>query len=170
VVQACLRSYAIHTPDGKAYPIYVEVLSNGDLGQYYDIQGTTWTAAPLFSHPTQTLRVGRRTYLLFYEGSHLETIAWRQYGAVYWVHNTLTDALGNGGLLAIAEQTTGRQGPHLARARDPQGLLRPQARRHGPRHTSDRVGWPTHWPDCGCPAATRPVRCDAQSETAASPA
>jgi LCP family protein required for cell wall assembly len=106
VVQACLRNYAIHAPDGKAYPIYVEVFSNGDLGQYYNVQGTTWTAAPLFSHPTQTLRVGRRTYLLFYEGSHLETIAWRQFGAVYWVHNTLTDALGNGELLAIAEQTT----------------------------------------------------------------
>lgn len=106
VVQACIRNYAIHAPDGKAYPIYVEVFSNGDLGQYYDIQGTTWTAAPLFSHPAQTLRVGRRTYLLFYEGSHLQTIAWRQYRAVYWVHNTLTNALGNGELLAIAEQTT----------------------------------------------------------------
>jgi LCP family protein required for cell wall assembly len=105
VVQACIRNYVIHAPDGKAYPIYVEVFSNGDLGQFYDVQGTTWNAAPLFSNPAQTLRVGRRTYLLFYEGSHLQTIAWRQYGAVYWVHNTLSDAIGNGELLAIAEQT-----------------------------------------------------------------
>jgi LCP family protein required for cell wall assembly len=105
VAQACIRKYLIHAPDGNAYPIYVEVFSNGDLGQFYDVQGTTWTGAPLFADPNQTIRVGRRTYDLFYDGSHLATIAWRQYGAVYWVQNTLTDAVGNGELLAIAEQT-----------------------------------------------------------------
>jgi LCP family protein required for cell wall assembly len=104
-VQACIRNYLIHAPDGDAYPIYVEVLSNGDLGQFYDVQGTTWTGAPLFADPDQTIRVGSRTYDLFYDGSHLETIAWREYGAVYWISNTLTDAVGNGELLAIAEQT-----------------------------------------------------------------
>ncbi len=105
LVQACIRKYLIHAPNGDAYPTYVEVFSNGDLGQFYDVQGTTWTGAPLFADPNQTIRVGRRTYDLFYDGSHLETIAWREYGAVYWVHNTLTDAVGNGELLAIAEQT-----------------------------------------------------------------
>jgi hypothetical protein len=84
----------------------VEVFSNGDLGQYYDVQGTTWTAAPLFQDPSQTLRIGARTYDLYYEGSHLAMVAWRQYGAIYWVHNTLTDAVTNSELLAIAEQTT----------------------------------------------------------------
>lgn len=105
VMQPCIRSYAIRAPGGRAYPIYVEVFSNGDLGQYYDVQGTTWTGAPLVAHPTQTIRVGRRSYELFYDGGHLATIAWHQYGAVYWVHNTLSDAVGNGELLAIAEQT-----------------------------------------------------------------
>ncbi|MBV9802606.1 MAG: LCP family protein, partial [Solirubrobacterales bacterium] len=106
LVQACIRAYLIHAPDGDAYPIYVEVFSNGDLGQFYDVQGTTWTGAPLFADPNQTIHVGTRTYDLYYDGSRLDTIAWRQYGAVYWVHNTLTDALGAGELLAIAEQTT----------------------------------------------------------------
>ncbi len=105
VVQACIRNYLIHAPNGSAYPIYVEVFSNGDLGQFYDVQGTTWTGAPLLGTPNQTIRVGRRSYELYYEGSHLQAIAWREYGAVYWVHNTLTDAVGNGELLAIAEQT-----------------------------------------------------------------
>ena len=105
LVQACIRTYLIHAPNGDAYPIYVEVFSNGDLGQFYDVQGTTWTGAPLFADPNQTIRVGRRTYDLSYDGSHLETIAWREYGAVYWIHNTLTNAVGNGELLAIAEQT-----------------------------------------------------------------
>lgn len=105
VMQPCIRSYLIHAPSGNAYPIYVEVFSNGELGQYYDVQGTTWTNAPLFKDPSQTLRIGPRTYDLYYAGSHLQTVAWRQYGAIYWVHNTLTDGVSNSELLAIAEQT-----------------------------------------------------------------
>ena len=105
VVQACVRDYLIHAPGGRSYPIYVEVFSNGQLGQFYDVQGTTWTGAPLLADPNQTIHVGGRTYELYYDGSHLQTIAWRQYGAVYWVHNSLSDAVGNGELLAIAEQT-----------------------------------------------------------------
>jgi LCP family protein required for cell wall assembly len=105
LVQACIRTYLIHTPSGGAYPIYVEVFANGDLGQYYDVQGTTWTGAPLFANPEQTLRVGRRTYDLYYDGTALKMIAWRQYGAVYWVTNTLVNAVSSGELLAIAEQT-----------------------------------------------------------------
>ena len=104
-VQACVRDYLIHAPGGKAYPIYVEVFSNGQLGQFYDVQGTTWTDAPLFANPNQTMRVGNRTYELYYDGTQLAMVAWHEYGAWYWVHNTLTDSIGNGELLAIAEQT-----------------------------------------------------------------
>jgi LCP family protein required for cell wall assembly len=106
VMQPCIRNYLIHAPTGAAYPIYVEVFANGDLGEYYDVQGTTWITAPLFNNPTQTLHLRSRTYSLYYEGSHLQMVAWRQYRAIYWIHNTLTDAVGNNELLAIAEQTT----------------------------------------------------------------
>ena len=44
------------------------------------------------------------------------TVAWFEHGAAYWVRNSLTDALGNGELLAIAEQTapaTARVGRQL---------------------------------------------------------
>ena len=105
-VQACIRDYLIHAPGGKAYPIYTEVFSNGQLGQFYDVQGTTWVDAPLFADPNQTVHVGKRTYFLYYDGSQLSAVAWSEYGAMYWVHNTLTDAVDNGELLAIAEQTT----------------------------------------------------------------
>jgi polyisoprenyl-teichoic acid--peptidoglycan teichoic acid transferase len=106
VMQPCLRNYIIHAPDGAAYPIYVEVFSAAGLGQYYDVQGTTWDSAPLLEGSNETLRIGMRTYDLYYSGSHLQTVAWRQFGATYWVHNTLTNAVGNSELLAIAEQTT----------------------------------------------------------------
>jgi LCP family protein required for cell wall assembly len=101
-----LRNYLIRAPDGTAYPAYVAVFSNGLLGQYYDVQGMTWTGAPMFANPDQTVTVGGRTYSLLYSGQHLMVVAWNGHGAVYWVHNSLTDAVGNGELLAIAEQTT----------------------------------------------------------------
>lgn len=107
-----MRSYLIHSPDGTAYPAYVAVFSAGSLGQYYDVQGMTWPGAPMFKNPDQTVTVGPRTYSLYYSGQHLMVVAWTEHGAVYWLHNSLTDAISNGELLAIAEQTTpiGRTG------------------------------------------------------------
>ena len=100
-----LRDYLIHAPNHAAYPAYVAVFSAGLLGQYYDVQGMTWLGAPMFTNPDQTVTVAGRTYSLFYSGQHLMVVAWYDHGAVYWVHNSLTDSLQNGELLAIAEQT-----------------------------------------------------------------
>ena len=77
----------------------------GQLGQYYDVQGTTWTGAPLLKDPQQTVTVGGRTYYLFYESQHLDVVAWTEHHAVYWVRNSLGNSVSNGELLAIAEQT-----------------------------------------------------------------
>ena len=101
----CMRTSQIHAPDGFAYPAYAIAQYTGLLGQYYDVQGSTWTGAPLLASPAQSVAVGGRTYELFYEGAHLRTIAWFEHGAVYWIHNTLLDSVGNSELLAIAEQT-----------------------------------------------------------------
>ncbi len=111
-----VRDYTIEAPGGASYPAYAGVFQAGGLGQYYDVQGTTWTTAPLLDSPDQTVKVGHRTYYLDYEGQHLQTVAWYEHGAAYWVRNTLTDALGNGELLAIAEQSapaTARVGRRL---------------------------------------------------------
>ncbi|WP_249012296.1 LCP family protein [Conexibacter sp. DBS9H8] len=104
-VQDCIRNYLIHAPGRRTYPAYVEVFSNGDLGQFYDVQGTTWPNPPLLRDPQQTLRTGGRTYALYYIGSHLTTVAWHQYGAVYWIHNTLLNGVSNPEMLDLAEQT-----------------------------------------------------------------
>jgi LCP family protein required for cell wall assembly len=105
VTPAAFRVYNLHAPGGTPYPAYVAVFQAGGLGQFYDVQGTTWTTPPLLDNPEQTVQVGPRTYYLYYEGQHLETVAWYEHGAAYWVRNSLTQALGNGELLAIAEQT-----------------------------------------------------------------
>jgi hypothetical protein len=90
------------------------VFATGSLGQYYDVQGMTWTTAPQFDSPDQTIQVGGRTYYLYYEGSNLKMVAWYEHGAVYWVRNSLTDAVGSGELLAIAEQTKPFTAVHAA--------------------------------------------------------
>ena len=110
-----IRDYMIHAPGAAAYPAYVEVFSNGLLGQYYDVQGSSWTTPPLLDSPTQSVHVGGRTYYLYYTGQHLETVAWYEHRAVYWIHNTLLDSVDNTELLAIAEQTTPIETPIHAR-------------------------------------------------------
>jgi polyisoprenyl-teichoic acid--peptidoglycan teichoic acid transferase len=100
-----LRVYDISGPGGVAYPAYVGVFYDGGLGNYYDVQGTTWTTAPQFDSPDQTVKVGQRTYYLFYESSNLKMVAWYEHDAVYWVRNSLTNSVPNGEMLAIAEQT-----------------------------------------------------------------
>jgi polyisoprenyl-teichoic acid--peptidoglycan teichoic acid transferase len=118
VLPVTLRAYLIHAPDRSAYPAYVAVFSAGLLGQYYDVQGMTWTDAPMFANPDQTVTIGGRTYSLYYSGQHLMVVAWFEHGAVYWIHNSLTDAVQNGELLAIAEQTEPIGSPGSAAAAD----------------------------------------------------
>jgi LCP family protein required for cell wall assembly len=131
VIPVSVRNYLIHSSSGGADPAYVAVFSAGALGQYYDVQGSTWTAAPQFGSPDQTVQVGARTYNLFYQGQHLQTVAWLEHGAVYWVHNSLLDSLGNDEMLAIAEQTTpltaGVGGPRRLALGSPALPIRPSA-------------------------------------------
>jgi polyisoprenyl-teichoic acid--peptidoglycan teichoic acid transferase len=100
-----LRLYHIHDLHGRLHPIYTIVIDRGELGQYYDVQGTNWTNPPLLNHPGQTLRIGSRTYELVYTGEHVKTIAWHEDGAVYWIENTLTDNVSPYVMLAMAQQT-----------------------------------------------------------------
>ena len=100
-----LRRYDVRDQQGRLHPIYVVVVDRGELGQFYDIQGTNWTDPPLLNNPSQTARIGSRTYEFFYEGEAIRTIAWREDGAVYWIENTLTSSVSPQALLAIAEQT-----------------------------------------------------------------
>jgi polyisoprenyl-teichoic acid--peptidoglycan teichoic acid transferase len=100
-----VRRYDIRGTNGQLYPTYAIVVDQGELGQYYDVQGSSWTDSPLLSNPTQEIPIGGRTYNLFYVGEHLKTIAWREGNAAYWIENTLTDSLSPQQMLAIAAQT-----------------------------------------------------------------
>jgi LCP family protein required for cell wall assembly len=100
-----LRLYNIHDRDGHAHPTYVIVIDRGGLGEYYDVQGSSWTEPPLLSNPSQTVQIGSRTYDLYYAGEEIRTIAWHEAGAAYWIQNTLTNSVQPREMLAMAEHT-----------------------------------------------------------------
>jgi polyisoprenyl-teichoic acid--peptidoglycan teichoic acid transferase len=100
-----LRLYDVRDQQGYLHPTYVVVIDRGGLGEFYDVQGSSWTHPPLLSNPSQTVQVGSRTYSLFYAGEEIRTIAWHEGGASYWIQNTLTNSIQPREMLAMAEQT-----------------------------------------------------------------
>jgi hypothetical protein len=86
----------------EGHPAYVVVVSQGGLGQFYDLEGTTWQGAPILRNPNQTVTIGGRTMQLYYEGQRLRVVAWHDGPAVYWLTNTLQNVLTNRQMLAIA--------------------------------------------------------------------
>src|SRR5271155_3312698 len=100
-----LRLYNIHDQHGRPHPTYVIVIDRGGLGEFYDVQGSTWTDPPLLSDPSQTVQIGSRTYDLYYAGEEIRTIAWHEAKAEYWIQNTLTNTVQPREMLAIAEHT-----------------------------------------------------------------
>jgi len=100
-----LRLYKIHDQRGHLHPIYVIVIDRGGLGEYYDVQGSSWTDPPLLSDPSQSVQIGARTYELYYAGEEIRTIAWNEGGGEYWIQNTLTNSVQPSEMRAMAEQT-----------------------------------------------------------------
>jgi polyisoprenyl-teichoic acid--peptidoglycan teichoic acid transferase len=96
------RVYDIYDRGHHRHRAYRIVLSTGLVGQYYGVQGTTWTAPPILDDPSEKIRMRGRTYQLFYDGSRLRLVAWITPHAVYWVSNTLSETLTNRQMLGIA--------------------------------------------------------------------
>jgi LCP family protein required for cell wall assembly len=99
-----LRRYDIRDPQGRLHPAYVIAIDKGQLGEFYDVQGTSWTDPP-FGSPSQEVHIGSRTYGLFYTGEAIRMIAWREAGALYWIDNSLTNGVQPREMVAMAEQT-----------------------------------------------------------------
>jgi LCP family protein required for cell wall assembly len=96
------RAYDIFDRNGHKYRAYRIVVKTDELGQYYGIEGTSWSGPPILDNPSERRRLGGRTFELFYDGSRLRLVSWRSGKAVYWVSNTLLQALNNSQMLAIA--------------------------------------------------------------------
>ncbi|MGB0872324.1 MAG: LCP family protein [Solirubrobacterales bacterium] len=98
------RPYRMQTADGKrvsAYRIVAKMPnSNGD---YYGIQGVYWDDPPILKNPSESRKVGGRTFDLYYEGGKLGLVAFKRDGASYWVSNTLSRKLNERQMMAIAK-------------------------------------------------------------------
>lgn len=96
------RLYDIYDRNKNKYRAYRLVLSEGDNGQYYGVQGMTWKAPPILDNPTDEVRMRKRTYKRYFDGRKIRLIAWETSKAVYWVSNTLNKKLTNQQMMDIA--------------------------------------------------------------------
>ncbi|HYP48425.1 MAG TPA: LCP family protein [Thermoleophilaceae bacterium] len=99
------RVYKIRANDGKLYGAYRMIIKRGSVGEYYGVQGTTWKDPPILRNPSETRRIGRRTFELQFAGDRVRLVSWRTKTAVYWVSNTLLQTLTERQMLAIARST-----------------------------------------------------------------
>jgi LCP family protein required for cell wall assembly len=79
------------------------VFSTGEVGDYWGVQETDFTAAPALADRSFHRIIQGRAYDLYYNGNHLHMVVLRRNGATYWVVNTLLDSLSNETMIAIAK-------------------------------------------------------------------
>ncbi|MEV4422276.1 LCP family protein [Patulibacter sp. NPDC049589] len=99
------RGYRISGPNGKPrWPAY-RVVARTAAGQYYGVEGTTWTSPPVLDLASDVVRIGGRTWSVQYVGRRVHRLIWRDPdgGGVYWLTNTLTDGLKAQEMYAIAK-------------------------------------------------------------------
>jgi LCP family protein required for cell wall assembly len=100
------RIYKLQDELGKKREAYRIVISAGQPGEYYGVQGTAWRAPPILDNPDRVVKQNGRKLMLFYDGSHLRVVGWKTPKAAYWVSNTITHRIPNSRLIAIAASLT----------------------------------------------------------------
>jgi hypothetical protein len=94
--------YSIDTRTGKRYAAYRIVIKKGYVGEYYGLQGTTYTDAPILDQDHYARTIHGRKFDIYPDGSRIRMIAWKSGRSVYWVSNTLLQSLTNKQMLSIA--------------------------------------------------------------------
>jgi LCP family protein required for cell wall assembly len=103
-VDSSTRGYRMTKPDGKRVSAYRIVAKlNNSSGNYYGIQGVNWSDPPILKNPSESRKIGGRTYDLYYEGNKLALVAFHRGGASYWVANTLLRKLNEKQMLTLAQ-------------------------------------------------------------------
>jgi hypothetical protein len=99
------RSYTMRGKRKKKHRAFRMVISAGQIGEYYGLQGTTWKNPPILSGQHEDRRVGGRKVQVYYDGERVRLVSWRERGATYWVSNTLLQRLNLQQMLAIVRAT-----------------------------------------------------------------
>ncbi|MFN2613087.1 MAG: LCP family protein [Solirubrobacterales bacterium] len=93
-----LQDHSLSPDETFSYKFVLKTVDN----QYYGLQGTRWTDAPILDEPHETKEVGDRTYDLYYDNDRLRMVSWHYHGAVFWVSNSLLQGLTADQMIAIA--------------------------------------------------------------------
>lgn len=89
--------------DGHGKHKAVRLVFHTGGNEYWGIEETNWTDAPVLSDRSFRHAVGGREMEFHYSGSHLHMIVLSAHGATYWVVNTLLDSLSNETMISIAK-------------------------------------------------------------------
>jgi LCP family protein required for cell wall assembly len=100
------RRYTLKTRNGKRYQAYRIVLKQGEIGQYYGVQGLNWRNPPILDEAHDKMKMRGRTYRVYYDGNRIRMVAWKTNTGSYWVANTLSQSLTNRQMLDIAKYLT----------------------------------------------------------------
>ena len=95
------RSYRIPTGSGDSAAVCV--VGETALGAYWHIEETRWLDPPAITSPTEVQTVGGTEYKIFYNGSHIHMVAFQKGNTLYWVANSLDEALSNDVMLKMAQ-------------------------------------------------------------------
>ncbi|MCZ4495751.1 MAG: LytR family transcriptional regulator, partial [Thermoleophilia bacterium] len=88
---------------GKARYAAFRMVAKTGQGDYWGLQGTNWPDPPVLEGATREVTRGARRYQLFFNGTKLHMVAWKQGTGTYWVSNSVLDKLSNETMLAIAD-------------------------------------------------------------------
>lgn len=75
----------------------------GGYTEYWGVEETNWTDAPVLSDASFAHTIKGRHYRFYFNGSDLHMVALYENGATYWVVNTLLDSLSPQTMVAIAK-------------------------------------------------------------------
>lgn len=92
----------VHVHTMKKFHNAVRLTFRTGANEYWGIEQTDWTDAPVLADASYLHRIGGREFSFYYSGAHLHMVVLRQNGATYWVVNTILDSLSNSTMLAIA--------------------------------------------------------------------
>jgi LCP family protein required for cell wall assembly len=96
------RGYQIQDGSHRYSSYRMTLVLNATLGEYYGVQGTTWTDPPILDHPTRTQTINGRQLREYGTSAQLSLVAFSTSTGTYWISNTLTDSIPNAQLVAIA--------------------------------------------------------------------
>ena len=100
------HAYRIKVKSSKFAAYVMTLAANPVLGEYYNVEGTTWKHPPILRSPTKTQTYNGLKLFEYYNGGKLSLVAIHVGRAVYWISNTLTGSIPASQMVGMAASLT----------------------------------------------------------------